>query len=172
LNEKELVMTTSARAACGTLAAALGLVGILNLKPAGAGEGAGVTAQAAFAKLKSIAGEWRNDDAGPGPDAHVVYRVTSNGSVVMETIMPGTDHEMITMYHLDRGELRLTHYCAAGNQPRMKLDKKASHANELRFVFDGGTNLDPAEDIHMHSAQIAFRSGGRIEAEWDAYQGG
>ena len=50
------------------------------------------------------------------------YRVASGGSVVQETLFPGSPHEMISMYHLAGGQLVMTHYCAMGNQPRMKLD--------------------------------------------------
>ena len=62
--------------------------------------------------------------------------------------MPGTDHEMVSVYHADGKDVVMTHYCAFGNQPKMKLDP-ASKDNELKFVFAGGTNLDPAKDTHM-----------------------
>jgi hypothetical protein len=42
------------------------------------------------------------DDADPdGSPASVVYKVTSAGKTVMETLGPGTDHEMVSMYHMD-----------------------------------------------------------------------
>jgi hypothetical protein len=144
---------------------------VLIAGPVRAADAPGLEAKAAFARLKSLAGQWRSEAGGEGQHATVVYRITSHGSVVMETLFPGTDHEMVSMYHLDGGELRLTHYCHLGNQPRLKLDKQASKPDELRFVFEGGTNLDPKTDMHMHSGRISFRDGGRIEEEWDAYQG-
>ncbi|MCK7511304.1 MAG: hypothetical protein MZV70_49445 [Desulfobacterales bacterium] len=61
-------------------------------------------------------------DKDNGPAVSVTYRITANGSVVLETLFPGTDHEMLTLYHLDNDRLGLTHYCAMGNQPRMELD--------------------------------------------------
>jgi hypothetical protein len=155
--------------------AAVGLVGAWMAVSARAGDEAGVEAKAAFGRLKSLAGEWkceaREGGHAPGQPSKIVYRVTANGSAVMETFFPGTDHEMVSMYHLDGDELKMTHYCAMGNQPRMRLDKKASTSDELKFVFDGGTNLDPEKDMHMHSGRIAFRDAGRVEAEWDGYKG-
>ncbi len=133
-----------------------------------------VDARAAFDRLKTLDGEWKTNEAIEGHGDHagkILYRVTANGSVVMETYFPGTDHEMVTMYHLDGDELRLTHYCAARNQPHLKLDKAASTADTLVFAFDGGTNFDPAKDFHMHSGRITFRDGKRIETEWDGYKG-
>jgi hypothetical protein len=108
-----------------------------------------------------------------GPDKPVsfTFRVTSNGSVVMETLFAGTDHEMISMYHLDGDDLRLTHYCAFKNQPHLKLDKAASTPDSLVFAFDGGTNFDPSKDHHMHSGRIVFRDANHVESEWDGYEG-
>src|SRR5438270_13163403 len=78
-------------------------------------------------KLKKLAGTWVAADDKGQPTAQVVsvFKVTSNGSTVQETIFPGTGHEMVTLYHLDGPDLVLTHYCALGNQPHMKLDPAA-----------------------------------------------
>jgi hypothetical protein len=68
---------------------------------------------------------------------------SAGGSVVMETMMAGTDYEMINMYHLDGDDLVLTHYCAGGNQPTMRLDRAKATATELPFVFTGGPTSTP-----------------------------
>jgi hypothetical protein len=132
-----------------------------------------VEPKAAFERLKSLAGEWQGQ-AGHGDKtfpATVTYRLASNGTVVMETLMPGTPHEMISMYHLDGGELVMTHYCGIGNQPRMKLDTKASTQNELKFAFVGGTNLDPSKDAHIHAGALKF-DGAALLADWTFWAGG
>jgi hypothetical protein len=119
---------------------------------------AGVAPRAAFDSLKRLAGEWegqagvKKEAEAKKPDAppqKVTYRVVSNGNVVMETLFGGTNHEMITMYHLDGEDLVLTHYCAAGNQPKMKLDTEKSTDRDLRFSFAD-----------------------HIESEWAGQQGG
>jgi hypothetical protein len=132
-----------------------------------------VDAKAAFQRLKSLAGTWEGQ-AGHGPAdqaATVTYRVASAGSVVEETLFPGTPHEMISMYHLVNGELVLTHYCAMGNQPRMRLDGKASTPDRLVFAFDGGTNFDPAKDTHVHSGVVEWK-GESLHNAWTVYSGG
>ena len=76
---------------------------------------------------------------------------------------------MMTVYHLDGDTLLATHYCAMGNQPVMKLEKAT--ARELSFGFAGGTNLDAAKDVHIHSGRLRFVEEGKLESEWDVYQG-
>jgi hypothetical protein len=138
-----------------------------------AGAAAPADPKAAFAQLKKLAGEWKGGLGKlDGPPGTVIYRVTANGNTVMETLFPGTDHEMISMYHLDGDELVLTHYCAVGNQPRMKLNRDKSTATELVFDFNGGGNLDPAKDGHIHCGRIRLPGAERLEADWIFYAAG
>jgi hypothetical protein len=155
----------------GFLAAAL--IAALTMPGARAGETAAgkIDAKAAFEKLKGLAGDWTGT-TGQGLATPVTYRVSSNGSVVMETLFPGTEHEMITMYHLVGSDLVATHYCAEGNQPHFKLDLAKSTPTELVFGFDGGTNFDPGKDNHIHSARIAFRGDGQHDEDWAFWAGG
>ena len=62
-----------------------------------------------FARLKSLAGK-RNDRAA---GLKVSYEVTSGGSVVIETRRPSNEPPMVTVFHLDRDQLMLTHYSIA-----------------------------------------------------------
>jgi len=128
---------------------------------------------AAFEKLKSLAGEWdgKVDDRENGSPVKVIYKSSSNGSIVTETLFAGTEHEMITVYYLDQSRLVLVHYCAAGNQPRMALSKKST-PDQLLFDFAGGTNLDASKDVHMHSARIQFESSDSLRDEWESYKDG
>ena len=130
-------------------------------------------AEQAFERLKTLAGEWhgRVGDREKGPEATVVYRTTAGGSTVMETLFPGTPHEMVTMYFLEEGKLVLEHYCAAGNQPKMALTKKST-SDALDFNFIGGANISPRRDGHMHSARLRFASKDALEAEWDFFKDG
>ena len=118
---------------------------------------AATTAADAFASLKKLTGEWRGPAMQKGmPPGHSIYRVTAGGSAVQETIFPGTTMEMLSVYHMDKGRLLMTHYCALGNQPRMKLNARKSTASELVFDFDGGTNFNPHRDMHMHSLTLTL----------------
>jgi hypothetical protein len=159
-------MTSLARAA-----AALACLAAAPLALAGPA-GSKVDPKAAFERLKSLAGEWRGK-AGHGEAASpavVRWETISGGTAVMETLFPGTPHEMRSVYHLDGGELVMTHYCAMGNQPRVKL-APASTRDELVFEFAGGTNLDPKKDVHVHSGKIRFAGADELEAEWAVFKG-
>jgi hypothetical protein len=132
-----------------------------------------VDGKAAFERLKSLAGTWQGQ-AGhgeAGQAATVTYRVASGGSVVEETLFPGTPHEMISMYHMADAELVLTHYCSMANQPRMRLDRNASTPDRLVFAFDGGTSFDPAKDTHVHSGVVEWK-GDALHSVWTMYSGG
>jgi hypothetical protein len=140
------------------------------------------TAKQAFERLKKLAGTWDGKGAGEGEEAgppegqsfavNHSFAVSANDSVVMETMNPGTAHEMINMYHLDGDDLVLTHYCAAGNQPTMKMDPESSSADDLVFEFTGGTNLDPAVDTHIHAGGLKFVDDEHIESRWISHQNG
>jgi hypothetical protein len=118
---------------------------------------AAVTDAEAFASLKKLQGDWRGPAMMKGmPPAHSVFRVTAGGSAVQETIFPGTKMEMVSLYHMDKGRLVMTHYCMLGNQPRVKLNARASTPGNLVFDFAGGTNLNARRDAHMHSLSITL----------------
>jgi hypothetical protein len=145
---------------------------------------AGIDAKEAFARIKTLAGTWKSQttdeqkadhaekDEFHKEDKPVIYKLTGAGSALMETQFPGSAHEMVSVYHLDGEDLRMTHYCAAGNQPRVKLDRANSKPDELIFVFDGGTNLDPAKDMHIHGVKITFHKDGKVTSAWDGYADG
>jgi hypothetical protein len=124
-------------------------------------------------KLKKLAGTWVAADADGKPTDQVVsvIKVTSGGSAVHETLFPGQPHEMISVYYRDGADLLMTHFCALGNQPRMKADPK-SPPNQIHFEFAGGTNLDPAKDMHMHEGTITFVDDDHIEVCGVAWKDG
>jgi len=127
----------------------------------------------AFEKLKGMAGTWVEADKDGKPTAKVVsvVKVTAGGSTVHETAFPGTDMEMVSVYHRDGADVVMTHYCMLGNQPRLKLDP-ASPANQLQFKFAGGTNLNPAKDTHMHDATYTFVDADHVELSGVAWVDG
>jgi hypothetical protein len=123
-----------------------------------------VDARVAFARLKSLVGDWQADT--PKGQANVRYELIAGGSVLLEhDSMPGHD-EMLTAYHLDGDKLVLTHYCMAGNQPRMVAQKFDGNAGQLDFALDGGTNLN-AGPGHMQNASFHLISADRLDAVWN-----
>jgi hypothetical protein len=120
-----------------------------------------------FEALKKLAGDWVEiDKEGKATDRVVSsFRVTAAGSALEETLFPGTDHEMVTMYHLDGDDLVLTHYCRLGNQPRMRAEP-GKDAHQIAFKFVGGTNLKSTDDQHMHEATLTIAGPDRFKSEW------
>jgi len=93
-------------------------------------------------------------------------------STIAETVQLLFREQGLEVFHLDGDELRMTHYCAAGNQPRLRLDRANSTPSRLVFVFDGGSNLDPARDMHIHGMTLTFEKNGEVKAAWEGYAGG
>jgi hypothetical protein len=159
-----------------TMTAAAALACLLAGRPASPDPSAAAPSldgKGALQRLKALAGEWQGHmTTEDGPPMIVRYEVGSGGTIVKETLFPGSDHEMLSVYHLVGGELVMTHYCAMGNQPKMKLNRAASNAGELVFDFDGGTNFDPAKDTHIHSGRISLADPNRVVAEWAHFTGG
>jgi hypothetical protein len=152
--------------------------GLMVLALAAGGRGDDAAAKATpthpgLEKIKSLAGTWVEADKDGKPTDKVVsvVKVTAGGSAVQETFFPGEPMEMVSVYHLDKGDLVMTHYCVLGNQPRMMADP-ASPANQIRWKFAGGTNLDPAKDTHMHSATVKFVDDDHLEIAGEAWEGG
>jgi hypothetical protein len=132
-----------------------------------------VTPRAAFQMLKNLAGEWTENTQEEIDESKikVVYRVTALGSALMQTEFPSSDHEMVSMYHMDGDQLMMTHYCAMGNQPKMTLEEGSS-SDELIFAFAGGTNMNPEKDAHIHNGRIRFINEDTIESEWAVFRDG
>ncbi|HZM48995.1 MAG TPA: hypothetical protein VFE68_00805 [Vicinamibacteria bacterium] len=122
---------------------------------------------AALERFKTLAGEWvaaEDGDMVKKGDLVARYAVTASGSAVVETVFPGSEHEMVTVYHADGPDLVLTHYCMEGNQPRMRA--RGAQGSRFEFAYDGGTNIDPRRDRHMHSATFDLASADEIRSEW------
>ena len=126
----------------------------------------------AFERMKELAGVWEGTSnmAKEGERVRVEYRLSSGGSSIVETLSPGTPHEMVSVYFDNKGQLTMTHYCALRNQPRMKLQK--ADAQNLNFVFAGGTNIDPKKDAYMHSLTITIVDKNHIIEKWTLFKEG
>src|SRR5262249_59965250 len=77
---------------------------------------------AAYEQLKSLVGHWQ-EATSTEAQASMDIELTANGSAVLERfhmIESGKPVEMTTLYYLDGDQLKMTHYCMAGNQPTMR----------------------------------------------------
>jgi hypothetical protein len=125
---------------------------------------------AAFARLKTLVGEWETDLK--SGKAYLSYELVSGGTALLERETADGRPAMLTLYHLDGGRLMLTHYCMAGNQPRMQAKAFNPETGELNFQFLDATNLASPGDGHMHNAKIRFVDNNHVVSEWQFYEGG
>src|SRR6202049_163936 len=103
--------------------------------------------QKSFNQLKSLTGSWEGKNSRDEP-VQVSYRVTAGGSALMSEIT-GHGEDMISMIHFDgANRLVLTHYCGAGNQPRMQASASPD-GKAITFDFFDGTNIASPEAGHM-----------------------
>jgi hypothetical protein len=154
-------------------------VGVLALATAAAVAGdnqkQAKTDSPGFERFKQLAGEWvgKSDKPEHGGDGElkVVFKVTSAGSAVEETMLPGSDHEMINMIHPDGDDIVLTHYCAIGNQPEMKASDKID-GKDVAFKFVRGGNMKSTDETHMHNVTYTFVDKDTLRTKWTNYANG
>ena len=134
------------------------LTGRTNAAPGGA---------EAFEKLKSLVGHWETDKTNMNK-ASLDLELTSGGTAVLEKshmVENGKSVEMTTLYYLDGDQVKLTHYCMAGNQPTMR-GTYAPDTRTIVFDFVGATNLKSANDGHMHHATYTFIDDDHFKTTW------
>ena len=127
--------------ALSLLLACLGLAGPLLSRPQESAAGA-------FEKLRALSGDWEGTVAWTGKSASAVtahYYLTGNGSALVEDLSNG----MTSVYHLDAGDLRVTHYCAAQNQPRLKATSFGADNSDIQFSFVDISNLRSPDAGHV-----------------------
>jgi len=133
-------------------------------------------AQKAFTQLKTLAGTWRGPITADPPQGDwdkkpisLSMRVTSRGNLLVHEMKePGTPDDPskddpITTIYLDGDRLLLTHYCDAGNRPRMAA-RVSPDGKTIEFDF-----LDVAGSTqygHMHHAVFTIIDANHHTEEW------
>ena len=123
--------------------------------------------QKAFDTMKSLAGDWEGKNS-MGDRVGVSYRMTAGGFALMSEIqsqMKGHDEDMISMIHMDRDRLLLTHYCAAGNQPRMQASSSPD-GKTIIFDFVDATNLASQDAGHMQRVIFTILDPNHHTEDW------
>jgi hypothetical protein len=133
-------------------------------------------AQKSFDKMKTLAGSWegRVTTVPPEPSiegklAQVSLRVTSMGNALIhEATSAGRPDDPISVLYLDGDRLLLTHYCDAGNRPRM-TGKLSVDGKSVEFEF-----LDVAGSTqygHMHHGVFTFIDANHHTEDWTFMHG-
>jgi hypothetical protein len=129
-------------------------------------------AQKSFESLKALAGKWEGPvttqpvvpEMASGKPIHVSLRVTSMGNLLMhEMTSEDRPDDPITTIYLDGNELLLTHYCDAGNRPRM-VAKTSPDGKTVEFDFvdiSGNTKYG-----HMRRAVFTIIDENRHTEDW------
>ncbi len=137
-------------------------MGILSIPNFAAGNGTD-----AFEKLKALVGHWETDKTNMNK-ATLDLELTSGGTAVLERfhmVENGKPVEMTTLYYLDGEQVKLTHYCMAGNQPTMK-GSYAAETKTIAFDLVSISNLKSADDGHMHHAVYTFIDNDHFKTTW------
>jgi hypothetical protein len=124
-------------------------------------------ADSAFAWIKSLAGEWEGPYEWSGGRTgkgrySARYYLTGYGSTVVEDLIADGKPVMTSAYHLDGSDLRMTHYCAAGNQPRLKASLIDEGKKIIRFEFVDVTNLKSPSAGYVQGVELRFRDENHI----------
>jgi hypothetical protein len=120
----------------------------------------GTANSAAFNEIKSLVGNWEGTYQWIGQSARgemgAKYYLTGNGTTVIEDLIQSGNIIMTSAYHLDGNDVRVTHYCAAGNQPRLKADTPSTNDKSIRFKFVDITNLKEPGSGHVKAIELKF----------------
>lgn len=124
-------------------------------------------------RLKSLEGDWMVLDEHGEATAEVGarFRITAGGSALREFMFPDTPHEMLNVYHKDGERVLMTHYCAAGSQPRLEV-LPAEQGDGLRLKFESITNLPSPEAHFMHHAEYEWEGDDRLTTIWYGSENG
>ncbi|MFY9552999.1 MAG: hypothetical protein WAU32_17780 [Thermoanaerobaculia bacterium] len=123
-------------------------------------------ANPAWDKLKSLVGTWQGTME--GHPVSVTYTLVSNGTSLMESLTGEHDVNMITMYHPDGDSMLATHYCAAGNQPRIRAKALSDDGRKLDFQFVDATNVAGSSGEVMNRLVVTFQDPDHFTQTWTA----
>lgn len=137
-------------------------------------------AEKSFDQLKTLAGTWVGAVKVDPPQPHaeerigkamrVSLRVTSRGNAMVHEMKgdglpddPNKYDNPITMLYLNEDRLLLTHYCDAGNRPRM-VAKSSPDGKRVEFQFLDLTG--PTNYGHMQNAVFTIIDENHHTEDW------
>ena len=121
-------------------------------------------AQKSFDQLKSLAGSW--EGTMDGKPMQISLRVTSMGNALLhEMTIAGKPDEPITMFYVDGDRLLLTHYCDAGNRPRMAATMTPD-GKAVDFHFLDVANFNSKQGGYMQHAVFTTVDANHHTEDW------
>lgn len=136
-----------ARVPIAVLALSFAAVACASRQPAASATPEGIDASHSWARLaQGLPGTWTATTE-RGPRLEVSYRLASRGSALLETFGASPAEQTLSVYHPDGRGLMLTHYCAQGNQVRLRASEAS--AERVTFTYLDATNVGPGQSV-MH----------------------
>ncbi len=126
-----------------------------------------------FNTLEKMVGDWAmvGEDGKAMPGLALSSHYSAGGSAIVESIFPGADHEMTSVYYSGDGEVLMTHYCALGNAPNMRVEQ-GENENTWVFTCDGHGSNYKESDKHMHRGELTWIDENTFESSWSTMTDG
>lgn len=127
----------------------------------------------AFERMKQLEGNWEGSmQMGEQTmKMKASYKLTSGGSTLVETTHEGAPHEMVSVYHDNKKKkMVMTHYCSEQNQPKLIL--AAMDNNKLSLDLASDSDIDVANEKHIHSVVFHFNGADKMTQTWTSYAAG
>jgi hypothetical protein len=125
-----------------------------------------------FERMKKLEGDWRGKSTKGWEDQSTV-KVIAKGSAILFTSFDAHPNEtMLTLVHWDLDRVLLTHYCVAGNQPRLEATSIEDDGRKVTFTFVDATNLPSRNKGHMDKLVMRFIDDSHYTSQWTWYQDG
>jgi hypothetical protein len=133
-------------------------------------------AATALARIRTLAGEWQGKFQWTGARTasgamNATYYLTGNNSAIVENLTVDGVPTMTSVYHLDGADLRMTHYCGAGNQPRLKAQHFDMGKGLINFDFVDATNLASPDAPHVTGLELQILEADHLRLNF-RFQGG
>jgi hypothetical protein len=124
-----------------------------------------------FDRMSGLVGEWAGTLEWTGARTasgtlNATYSLTGNGSALIETLIMGGTPSMTTVYHLDGPDLRMTHFCGAHNQPRLKATRIDVDGGGVDFGFVDVTNVGPKNPGYVHAFELRMLDADRLHLKF------
>ena len=137
------------------------LVSAVALLTAGA---ARADAQTAFAKMRSLSGEWH----APLPNNETmidIFRPIAFGTAMLHEEWKNGEQLTATVFYVLGSKLRADHFCDMGNQ--LRYVDESTDPQVLRWVLQDATNLD-THPRHFHSTTWRYVDAEHHVQDWEA----
>ena len=107
------------------------------------------SSETAFETFKGFEGKWAIRSGQKTLPFEMTYQIGSKGSIVTEQF-----GKELSVFYRDGQSLLMTHFCNAGNQPRLRL-RENTQSGVFEFLMFDITNLQSSDADHVE--RVAYR---------------